>query len=484
MSKAIKIINNSFFVFAARVFETISGIVVIGMLARYLGVSDFGEYSLVMALVWIAQPIISMAVPRILVVELSRDVSKAASYIGTGITWNILVFAVLALTLWLADALLGDMPFYYFTGLFIAFFLMLRQTVGSVFIAYERMKYDTYTSLTAIFFLILLTGGVIFLDLGLEKVFLAVALAQLCGFVASVLFNRKVAGFIPVPAMDYKILKRLLAGSLALSLIQVMVQLLLYCGVFFLKNMSGNIEVALFQAPMRIFTRFMIIPLSLMVALQPVFSRLAAAPEKKSELVGTTKTVLKNLMIVSMLLTLIAFTTATEVISLIFGNAFTDSVAGFKIIVLGMIFFFINQFYVMLCIACDRIKGFALMKMAELAICVLLNLVLVPDQGYIGSMWALVLSSCIMSFGGYIFFRDLFQKESLKDMFLIIVTGFGIVAVLNCAPSMNFIISLTVGVFCFVSAMIMSKMFAWNDLRPVMSIIGRKTPQGESEVKE
>lgn len=481
MSKAIKVINNSFFVFAARVFETISGIVVIGMLARYLGVSDFGEYSLVMAVVWIAQPIISMAVPRILVVELSRDVSKAASYIGTGITWNILAFAVLALALWLAGALLGDMPFYYFTGLSIALFLTLTQTVGAVFIAYERMKYDTYTSLTAIFFLILLTGGVIFLDLGLEKVFLAAALAYLCGFAASVLFNRKVAGFIPVPAMDYKILRCLLSGSLSLSLIQVLVQLLFYCGVFFLKYMSGNIEVALFQAPIRIFIRFMIIPLSLMVALLPLFSRLAAAPEKKSELVGTTKTVLKFLMTGSMLLTIIAFTTAAEVISLIFGNAFTDSVAGFKITVLSTIFFFINQFCVMLCIACDRIKGFAIIKMVELAICILLNLALVPDYGYIGSMWALVLSSCIMSFGGYIIFWDLFQKESLKSMFLIIVSGFGIIAVLNCAPSMNFIISLTAGVFCFASVMIMSKMVSWNDLRSVMSVIWRKTPQGKGK---
>ena len=103
----------------------------VGMLARYLGLSDFGEYALVMAVVWIAQPVISMEIPRILVVELSRNMSRATGLIGTGIAWNIMIFIVLASTLLLVAENKENLPYYYFTGPFIALFKTLTQTVGT-----------------------------------------------------------------------------------------------------------------------------------------------------------------------------------------------------------------------------------------------------------------------------------------------------------------------------------------------------------------
>ena len=471
--QSTKIINNSFFVLSARIFETLAGILVVGMLARYLGLSDFGEYALVMAVVWIAQPVISMEIPRILVVELSRNMSRATGLIGTGIAWNIMIFIILALALSLVAVYHGDLPYSYFTGLFIALFLTLTQTVGTGFVAHEKMQYDTYTSLIAIFSLILFTGGAIFFDLGLQWVFVAAAVAYFCGFIASVAFNRKVTGFIPLPHLHYKTVRHLLSESLALSVVQILEQLLIYCGVFFLKYMSGNVEVALFQAPMRIFTKFMLIPLSLMLAFMPLFARLATAHEKKDELVKATQKVFKIFMILGMMITLIAYSTATEIITVIFGNAFEDSIVGFKIVVLGTIFFFINIFYVMLCMVRKKLKGYAIIKIAGFAVCFFLNMVLVPEHGYVGSVWALVLSSCVIFFAGYAFLRDLFRMESLRGMLFIILTGFGIIAALNYASSINFVVSLAAGLFCFSLVMIVSKTVTWTELSPLLNHIRR-----------
>lgn len=480
MSKAIKIINNSLFVFTARFLEMLSGIVIIAMLARYLGLSDFGEYSIVMAIVWITLPIISMAVPRGLVVEISRDLSKAERYVGTGMTWNILVFAFLGLLLWLIDILIVKLPFYYFVGLSISLFITLTQTVGTIYIANEKMKYEIFTSFTSYSMLLLLTGGVIYFDLGLEKVFLATSGAYFCGFVAAVLLGRKVADFTPVPMMDRQILRKLLEGSLALSMIQVLVQLHIYCGAFLLKNLSGNVEVALYQAPMRIFTRFMIIPLSITVALMPIFSRLAVASEKKLEMMETTSIVFKIFMLISMLITIVAYSSATEVISLILGRNFANSVIGFKIVVLGTIFFFINQFYVMLCMTSESFNGFTWIKVVEFVICVLLNLLLIPAYGHIGSFWALIISSCFMSIGGYVYFRGLFRNDSLKNMSFVLSCGFGVIAMMNFMPPVNFIFPMSLGIFCFIASMIVSHVIVWRELLPVLNIIGRKIHQGKA----
>jgi len=253
------ILFNFCFFFSARCLEMISSILVVGMLARYLGLSDFGEYSLVMAVIWTVQPVINMSMPKILTVELSRDISKTADYIGTGMPWNIGVCTVLILIVWVARSLRVDLPVYYFTGMVIALFLTLTQTVTAVFIARQQIQYELYTTLSSVFSLVVLTGVVIYLNLNLEHVLWASAVSSAFAFLAAVVFNRKLSGFMLLPKLDLTILRYLLMVSLFYSIIQGLTQLSLYGGVFVLKTISGNIEVALFQAPMRIFTRLLII---------------------------------------------------------------------------------------------------------------------------------------------------------------------------------------------------------------------------------
>ena len=100
-------------------------------------------------------------------------------------------------------------------------------------------------------------------------------------------------------------------------------------------------------------------------------------------------------------------------------------------------------------------------------------MVLVPEHGYVGSVWALVLSSCVIFFAGYAFLRDLFRMESLRGMLFIILTGFGIIAALNYASSINFVVSLAAGLFCFSLVMIVSKTVTWTELSPLLNHIRR-----------
>lgn len=477
MSKAIKLMNNSILVFLARAFEISSGILVVGLTARYLGVSDFGEYSLVMAVAWISQPIIGMAIPRILTWELSRNPSKAKSYIGVGITWNLMVLVVFVAILCLLNTIMSFRLLYYLAAIFIATLASLTQTVGAVFIAFERMKYETYTSLVSMFFILLFTAGAIYLDLGLSNILILTTASYLCGLVAAVLFSRKLTGFIPMPNADYQALRLMLAGCFTLSIIQALMQVFLYSGSFVLMKMSGSVDVALFQSSLRVFTRFMVIPLSLTVALLPEFTKLAATEERKDEFVRTVKSRYRFFLIVGMLMTITAFTTAREVILLIYGKEFTNSVYGFKVLVLSTAFFFSNTFFVTLSIACNRTTNFVKIKMLEVVFCILLNLILVPAYGHVGSILALVVTSCIMSFGGYFFFRDILEKDSLKAMSLIIILGFGIIVVINWVPPINVIITLIAGIASFVFLMFMSKMAAWDELMPILRAIWRKTPK-------
>ncbi len=468
------IVFNFCFFFCARCLEMISSIVVVGMLARYLGLSDFGEYSLVMAVIWTVQPAINMSIPRILTVELSRDISKTVNYVGTGMSWNIWICTLLLMAVWVARSFGLDLPSYYFAGIVFALFLTLTQAVTSVFVAFQQIQYELYTTISSVFSLLLLTGGVIYLDLGLENVFLASAVSSVFAFFAAMLLNRRLSGLVLIPKMDFTILRYLLIVSLFYSMIQGLTQLSLYGGVFVLKILSGNIEVALFQAPMRIFTRLLVIPFSLIVALLPLLSRLAELPEKKDEMKKTAQTLMKLLMVMSMMMTITVFATAEELVGLIFGRAFYESINGLQHIVMGSLFLFINQFFIILFVICNRAKQGITLKILEFILCMVLNFLLVPKYGHLGSVWALILSSGLSSFGGFFVFPDLFEKDTFRHMSVIVISGGFIVAGLEGLSHIHAVVLFLSGMVCFTMAMLISGTVRWDELAPVMEVVNRR----------
>ena len=67
MGDTKRLAANLVYTFLARAAELLSGLLIIGMLTRYLGLDEFGRYSVLMAVCWVTLPILNMGFPRILV---------------------------------------------------------------------------------------------------------------------------------------------------------------------------------------------------------------------------------------------------------------------------------------------------------------------------------------------------------------------------------------------------------------------------------
>jgi len=183
---------------------------------------------------------------------------------------------------------------------------------------------------------------------------------------------------------------------------------------------------------------------------------------------------MKLLMVMSMVMTIAVFATAGELIGWVFGKAFSESASGLQHIVMGSLFLFINQFFIVLFVICNRVKQGITVKIIELTACMGLNLLLVPGYGHMGSVWALVLSNGISSFGGYVVFRDFFQGSTYKHMIIIVLSGWGIVAALGVLSQINAILLFLLGMLFFTGVMFISKTVQWDELLPVMDILGWK----------
>ena len=91
-----KILQNSLWLFGAHAGGRLLNVVVIMALTRYLGIEDFGRYSLIYAFIGIFAFMTDIGVDMIIVREASRDPDKAGHMMGNGILLKT-VFALLAI---------------------------------------------------------------------------------------------------------------------------------------------------------------------------------------------------------------------------------------------------------------------------------------------------------------------------------------------------------------------------------------------------
>ena len=125
-----RIAKNSVWILSARGIELVSNLIIVALVARYLGVKEFGLYSFLMAILWISLPIINLGIPRILTREISQDFQKASNLVGIGITFNSFVVIIIVSALFVISYLFQSKELLLFLiGVSIITFISISQTI-------------------------------------------------------------------------------------------------------------------------------------------------------------------------------------------------------------------------------------------------------------------------------------------------------------------------------------------------------------------
>ncbi|MGX9728792.1 MAG: oligosaccharide flippase family protein [Candidatus Electronema sp. VV] len=398
MAGADRTAVNIAFTFAARAAELLTGLLLIALLSRALGLEDFGRYSVLTAVGLVALPLLNLGFPRILVREIAARPASAAEQVLLGWSWNLLTALLLLGGLLLASRCGLEAAGPLLAVGLTAGFTAMSQTAGAVGIALQRMRCEALTALTASAILLVLTAAAVWRQLGLGGALAAQTLAALAGLTAAVLLTSRLSPYLrelrrAVPSLLHS--RAMLTESAQIGLFQLLVQLHLYTGVFFLQAMAGNAEAALFQAPFRIFTRVQIIPMTFLPVLLPIFSRLFFAG-KNEELRETAGRAFRWLLLGSQLLTFFAAALADQLMPLLLGAEFKDSAQVFSILALSICFSFLNTAFDALFIAAKKVSVSVWIQAAGVLLCALANLLLIPRLAAAGGGWAVVLSSGCM----------------------------------------------------------------------------------------
>lgn len=477
MEKTRRIIRNTAWVLSARVIDVLSNFFLLAIVARYLGVEAFGSFSIVMAAYWIVFPFLLMGT-RILARDIAQDNGKADELVGSALNLvavSILIALAVILLYWLIGGLQAKDFIVAFIVLLTLFFMALTRTMTTVFLAFERMRYEIIVSICISISSMAFTVAVIYFDLGFSFIFVSMMLANLISMVVSAYLMVNSFGVKPSFSFDKSKIIYLVKESYHLAIYMLILQLYFNSGVFALKFMGTNFDVGIFQAPYRVINRMMIIPLTISISVMPLLSQLAADVDARGELSIKMMSIVKLLVMLCLPITIIILVLSDETVLILFGKEFTASAIAMRIQILALGLFFINTFLETVFISLKRQRFLNIISGLGLITAVVLNVLLIPKYGYVGSSIAVPMSQVVMFVAGALYLSDIMKANLLIKMLLKpFIIAFTIGIIIYSLSWLNSYLLAAAGLTIYFVLIAALKVFSAEEIKRFRMIFGRQ----------
>jgi O-antigen/teichoic acid export membrane protein len=396
-----KIAKGTFFSLFSRLMELGSGLATVVLAARYLGISQFGEYTFIRAIGMLSMQFILFARPRILARDIAVNKNNTCMLIFSGLLTNFIIGILACCIATVVMILFFKTPSHTLQAVNIALlaniFLALLKTLCAVFVAYEKMHFDMIANFISRSLIIAFFLAVVFFDLGLISFFYALALAYSIAFI--VVFTIVQFKFVRIqPCINFKNISYVLKESCPITLSVFMVQGKNNIFVFFLKLFRTIEEISLFQTPLRLIQQFMIFPRSFFIAFLPTFSQLASGEDNISTLRNVFETLLKYIFIITLPICIFLSFFAKDIITIILGSEFIQASEVLVIIAWSIILLCIDILLDNILLSLKKQRILIVSSGLSLAVSCLTGFVLVKQYSSIGASWSLIASNVMLVF--------------------------------------------------------------------------------------
>ncbi len=402
-SSASRVSRNTLINFAAKVAELSAGLITIPLATRYLGLELFGEYAFLGAVSMVLGPTIAMGSLRILIRDMSVEREKSPLFLSSGLHLNWLMS--------IAVSLIAVIVIFYFNltsknavlCLYIALLgqvlKSMKNTIDSVFIAYEKMIYIFITTIINKVLYVTFLVLAIYYDTGIIGLFLSIAISNGAAFiftlaVSSIKFAK------PQWGINFRQVKYLFMESLPVAVAVLIMQGYTYTNVFLLKIYQSNAHVSLFQAPQRVINPLFLLPTSFLMAFVPSLSRLGSDSDTDQDsrqgLLYAYTTTMKYMLIVTLPIAVYTTVSSGWIVNLLFGKEFSESARSFQLIMWTIIPLFANALLTFLLTSIRRQKVLTISSSICFITNCILAYILVPKYGHVGASIAYLIAYYVL----------------------------------------------------------------------------------------
>jgi O-antigen/teichoic acid export membrane protein len=403
MSIGVRVIRNSVFSFVASIVTKVVNTLVFILIARRLTVNDVGVYSLALTYSIIFVQIASWGLDQLLIREVARHREEAGRYLVNfalmRLLFSLLVYILLALIVVLviryervtACVLL-------LVGVTIVFD-SVSNICQAVFIAFERLVYITYGSLVMSLFKLGATWAGLRGTGGLTLLAGIIVGASLAGmlfnlgavwrrFVGEELSENRAGKQIDLSAWPIWLYQ-----AFPFTFVVLFYTLDYQLDVVLLSVWRGEEAVGLYGAATTVLFVLLFIPQAFREATFPIMSRLYSSnPKALRQLYSASA---RWLLAIALPIALGTTLIADDLMPLLYKEAFRESGRVLQITIWSILFLFLNVPNGRLMIVAGKQREVAWFAIISMSTNLLLNVILIPSQSYIGTALARLASAAL-----------------------------------------------------------------------------------------
>lgn len=433
------------------------------LIARYLGVVEFGVITFAVGFTELFIVITDPGLNTLIVREVARDKSVGQKYLGNVAVMKAIFVFVFIGWLSLFVHVLGYSTQTIQVVYLIGAHIILRAFANilyALFQAHEKLEYEALGGILSN--CVLLLGALFAIRQHASVIGIALIYVFASGvdlFYASIVCRIKFRW--PKLQVDWSFWKKSLKEAWPLGTTSVFMVIYFRIDIVMLSLLRGDPEVGIYGAAYRISEILTLFPMIFMSAVFPVLS--SYFKNSKSSFQKAYEKSVKFLFSLALLLALVTMLLARKLIFLVYGEGFEGSVAPLQILVWGTALLFVTSIQGTTLVAANR----QVLRMKYLLMAVVLNISLnllaIPKYGYIGASITTVITELFILYKGLTFleregYKLEFVRTWLAPIFGILAAGVCVILLTQLQANVYFIAAVCCLVYgTFIVLMGMNK---------------------------
>jgi len=384
-----RIAKNTFWLFIAEIVNKGLMLVTTILIARYLGVSGYGEFSFYLAYVLLFAVIIDFGLNTLFVREVARKRRLIKKFISNISFLKIILSLFSMILIVIIAQFLGRGPeakkLIYILGFYVLF-RGFNEFLRSVFRSFEQMQYETYSKVVKGSLLLVFTALFIVLDFPIIYFAIGYLLSAFLNTIFTLYLVRKDFSEIELK-ISLRFIKKILKESWPFFVSAIFVIVYLKVTILMLSFFKGDTSVGYYSAVHNLIYNLQVLPVILFNAIFPFLSYTAL--RSKARFMKTYKK-LFIISVASIPFFILIFLFAKSIIYILYGVDYTKSIIILRIMIWGELFAFFSVVYLFVLNAINKQKLYTLTVFLALVVNIILNFVLIPRYNYVGASISLV----------------------------------------------------------------------------------------------
>lgn len=475
MSQVKTIFKNMSWLLISQIIASICGFIWTILIARYLGVNDYGILGFAISLTSILSVLLDLGVGIYIVRIIATDYDSAPKYLGNIIPLKtIFSIGTFILTLIILIFLKSDQLTIIITLLFTIerIIISFMGLFNATFQAFEEGKYqgiaNTVLNLLLLIFILL----AIFTDLGIYGISISYVVANLVALIyLYYVLTKKYTR--PKFEFDKELCKKVTILSLPFALGGLLGSIYYSIDVIMLTNLVGNYATGIYNATYKLISVLTIFYSIYIAVFFPVMSKFFKN-DKKLLFISYDKSI-KYLLLLIIPIAVATMFYSLDIIQFIYGTEYSDASSVLSILIWTVCLLFISGAGNTLLNASHKEVAVTKINAIAAVFNIVLNLFMIPHFSYNGAAITTVLSDLlIVIVQSYAICKlnHRFTKKFYIDI-LKIILGSSILGISLYFLNLNMWVALPVGIIIYSITIYLLRVFDNEDKYVIKEILGK-----------